>query len=286
MTADPRALGELLTESQDLQADAVRSTGDRLDELVERSHEAGPDDPEANRRFDAEHRRRLQQSLGGAPVLGAVGGGLLLGLLASPAFATSAPDVQLLQTATSIENLAVNTYATAETLAYVGGSTANPVVKKFVEVTKSQHTQHAKAFAAAVRSLGGKPQTHPDPAFVPVVNKAVASLAGASAAQGAMGVVSLALELEDVAAQTYVEDTITATSSANKALFASIMGVEAQHAAVLRAVQALLKATAPQLISLTPATATKLPSAAGDVGFPTAFFPTATAAPASQGAVK
>lgn len=98
--------------------------------------------------------------------------------------------------------------------------------------------------------------------------------------------VSLALELEGVAAQTYVEDTIKATSSTNKALFASIMGVEAQHAAVLRAVQALLKATAPQLVSLTPATATKLPSAAGDVGFPAAFFPTATAAPASQGALK
>ncbi len=35
MTADPRALTELLEESQDLQADAMRPTHDALDELVE-----------------------------------------------------------------------------------------------------------------------------------------------------------------------------------------------------------------------------------------------------------
>jgi hypothetical protein len=288
MTQDQRALGELLEESQDLQADAVRATEGPLAELVELGHIQTPagGDPVANQRFAADHRRSLQRSLAGATALGAAGGGLLVGLLARPAFASSSPDVQMLQTATSIENLAVSTYATALTLPYIGGSTANPVVKKFAQVTMGQHTQHAKAFTAAVRKLGGKAQTQEDPAFVPVVKKAVASLAGASAAQGALGVVALALELEDVAAQTYVEDTVRARAKANKALFASIMGVEAQHAAVLRAVQALLKATAPQLISLTPATAAMLPAAAGDVGFPDAFFSTQTAAPANQGAVK
>ena len=35
MTADPRALTELLEESQDLQADALRPTHEALDELVE-----------------------------------------------------------------------------------------------------------------------------------------------------------------------------------------------------------------------------------------------------------
>ena len=137
-----------------------------------------------------------------------------------------------------------------------------------------------------MRSLGGKAQTKPDPAFVPVVNKAVASLSGASAAKGTLGVVGLALELENIAAETYVKDTTLVASSVNKALFASVMGVEAQHVAVLLAVQALLNAGAPQLISLAPGTAGMLPAAAGSVGFPNAFYKTNTAAPATQGAVK
>ena len=43
MTADPRALSELLEESQDLQADALRPTHDALGELVESRHGSGPD---------------------------------------------------------------------------------------------------------------------------------------------------------------------------------------------------------------------------------------------------
>jgi hypothetical protein len=109
----------------------------------------------------------------------------------------------------------------------------------------------------------------------------------ASDAQGALGVVGLALELENIAAETYVKDTTLVKSTSNKALFASIMGIEAQHVAVLLAVQALLKANAPQLISLSePATLMALPAAAGNVGFPNAFYKTNSAAPAKQGAVK
>ncbi|MHB8220154.1 MAG: ferritin-like domain-containing protein [Acidimicrobiales bacterium] len=290
MTTDPRALRALLEESQDAQADAVRASAEPLRELVEvGTQHSAPDrggDLAANQEFAADHRRSLQASLAGASVLGVAGGGLLLGMLASPAYASASPDIQMLQTAASIEVLAVSTYTTALTLPYIGGATANPVVTKFCQVTRSQHTQHEKAFNAAITGLGGKTQTNPDPVFVPVVQKAVAGLAGASAAQGALGVVALALELENVAAETYVNDTIKASSSQNKALFASIMGVEAQHAAILLAVQALLKAGAPQLISLAPTTVAKLPAAAGSVAFPNAFYPTSQAAPANQGAVK
>jgi hypothetical protein len=66
---------------------------------------------------------------------------------------------------------------------------------------------------------------------------------------------------------------------------ASIMGVEAQHVAILRAVQALLAAGAPQLVALPP-NAAALPAAAGSVGFPDAFYPTTDARPAMEGAVK
>jgi hypothetical protein len=161
------------------------------------------------------------------------------------------------------------------------------VVTKFAQVTMGQHVEHAAAFNSAIKSLGGKAQTHPDPAFVPVVNKAVSGLSTATAAQGALGVVGLALELENIAAETYIKDTTLVKSTSNKQLFASIMGIEAQHVAVLLAVQALLKAGAPQLISLSePATVEALPAVAGSVGFPNAFYKTNSAAPTKQGAVK
>lgn len=286
MTADPRALNELLEESQDLQADALRPTHETLDELVEFSQSFGQEDVASNLAFHQEHQRALRASLGGAPILGAAGGIALVGLMASAASASKSSDVQILQTAASIENLAVAAYKTALTLPYIGGSAANPVVTKFAQVTMGQHAQHADAFNAAAEHLGGKAQHKPDPAFVPVVNKAVASLGSATAAQGALGVVGLALELENIAAETYVKDTTLAKSATNKALFASIMGIEAQHVSVLLAVQALLMAGAPQLISLSPGTAAGLPAAAGSVGFPNAFYKTNMAAPAKQGAVK
>lgn len=291
MTADPRALAELLEESQDLQADALRPTRHALDELVERSNDTQPDDTDAadaaaNRAFHEAHRRSLHASLSRTTFLGAAGGVALVGVLASAASAQRSSDVQLLQTAASIENLAVATYKTALTLPYIGGSAANPVVTKFAQVTMGQHAQHADAFNAAVKHLGGKAQHKPDPAFVPVVDKAVAGLAGVSATQGALGVVGLAMELENVAAETYVKDTVLAKSGSNKALFASVMGIEAQHVSVLLAVQALLMAGAPQLISLAPGTAAALPAAAGSVGFPDAFYKTDMAAPAKQGAIQ
>jgi hypothetical protein len=263
----------------------LRPTRDALDEIVD-AGQGSDNDVEANRAFHDEHRAALSSIFAKTAFLGAAGGAALVGVLASSAAASSSSDVQILQTAASIENLAVATYKTALTLPYIGGSAANPVVTKFAQVTMGQHVQHGDAFNAAAKALGGKAQTKPDPAFVPVVNKAVASLNGVSASQGALGVVGLAMELENIAAETYSKDTTLAKTTRNKALFASVMGIEAQHVSVLLAVQALLMAGAPQLISLAPGTAAALPAAAGSVGFPHAFYPTNSAAPAQQGAVK
>jgi hypothetical protein len=289
MTPDPHMLGDLLEESADLQVDAIAgaqaATRD-LDVGPARSGSPDPDELAARTAFAAEHRRSVQHSLAGAGVLAAAGGGLLVALLASPAFAASSEDIQILQTAASIESLAIATYKTALTLPYIGGSAANPVVKKFAQVTMSQHTQHREAFNSATAKLGGKTQNKPDPAFVPVVNKAVAGLSGASAAEGAAGVVALALELENVAAETYINDTVQLKNQNAKNITASIMGVEAQHVAVLLAVQALLQGGAPQLVTLSATNVASLPAAAGGVGFPNAFYPTQNAAPSSQGAVK
>ena len=67
--------------------------------------------------------------------------------------------------------------------------------------------------------------------------------------------------------------------------YGRLMGVEAQHVAILNAVKALIAGGAADLIALPP-DATKLPAAAGSVGFPNAFYPTTDARPANEGAVQ
>ena len=153
------------------------------------------------------------------------------------------------------------------------------MVKAFAQMTMTQHAQHQQAFNAAISQLGGKQQTNPDPVLLQVVNKAKPGLTGPAP------VVALALELEQGAAETYVAN-VAALSDANaKKVTASIMGVEAQHVAILLAVQALLAGNAPQLIALPPSPLSSLPAAAGSVGFPNAFFQTNEARPAAEGAL-
>ena len=83
MTADPRALSELLEESQDLQADALRPTHEALDELVEFSHSSGHEVPASNLAFHEEHQRRCARA-SPAHLLGAAGGAALVGLSSPP----------------------------------------------------------------------------------------------------------------------------------------------------------------------------------------------------------
>jgi rubrerythrin len=200
--------------------------------------------------------------------------------------AGSTTDVQILQTAASIENLAVMTYKTALGLPYIGGSSANPVVKAFAMTTMAQHAQHNDAFNSAAAQLGGQKQTNPDPKYVPVVNSAVSSIVKMAPAQGALAVVELAMTLENVAAETYSNNCSLLTDATAKKITASIMGIEAQHVAVLSAVKALLSAGAADLIALSPTVVTKLPAAAGSVGFPNSFYPTSMASPATEGALQ
>jgi hypothetical protein len=289
MEFDQTALRGLTEESQDVHADAVRSMRQPLNDMVDLGRQArsrGDLDPDENRGFARENQRRLSATARRAGgLLGATGViAAISDFIGGAAFASSGTDVQVLQTASSIEVLAVSAYKTALTLPYIGGSSANPVIKAFATTTMSQHAQHLTAFQAATTALGGKKQTNPDPQFGPVVAAAVKSITAASPAQGAALVVGLALELENIAAQTYVNNMSLLSDASAKKVTASIMGVEAQHVAILLAVQALLKAGAAADITLPPPAA-KLPAAAGSVGFPNAFYPTSMAAPAAQGAI-
>src|SRR5262249_53552605 len=146
----------------------------------------------------------------------------------------------------SLENLAVATYQTALTLPFIGGSDAIPVVKTFVTTTIGQHADHAKAFNAAITALNGKTQMDPDPALLAVVNRAKPTLTGPAP------VVALAIQLENGAAETYVAYTGALGDVNARKVTASIMGVEAQHVAVLRAVQALVAGGVPEYITLPP----------------------------------
>jgi hypothetical protein len=293
MQIDTKAIGELLEQSQDLHSDSMRSTEHALKEVVELGQE--------QRARGVTHGELAEDwtgtvasgsgvlsegaiSTGGTLAAAALGGALLM-LTASPAFASVPDDVQMLQTSAALENLAVSTYKTALSLPYIGGSSANPVIQAFAQTTMSQHAQHAQAFNSAAEALGGKAQNAPDPRYLPVVNSAVASISKDDPSAGALAVVELAITLENVAAETYVNNCSKFKDSNAKRISASIMGVEAQHVAVLSAVKALLAADAPQLIALSPTVVASLPSAAGSVGFPNSFYPTNMASPANEGAL-
>jgi hypothetical protein len=269
---------ELLVESDDLQSDAMGTAHRGLADYVAAAQEA---------RHEARSELRDEQGRARAGVVGtgAVGLGIVglsaVGLAwASSAFAADArADIMALQTAAGIENLAVATYKAALTLPFIGGSSANAVVKSFAIKTMAQHGDHAAAFNAAAVKLGGRAQTGPDPKYAPVVTAAVPTI------KGAADVVGLAITLEDIAAQTYVKNVGLVSTAALRQLFASVAGVESQHRAILLAVQALLKAGTPKLIALPP-NAPKLPADLGSVGSPTSFYPVRLAAPVSEGAVK
>lgn len=276
---------ELIERSQDQNSDAMRAGRAALAEYVElaaderRGVEQGAAGHGAAEHGAAEHGAAgWSGPVSRAGLLGAVGGGAVLaGVLASatPALAAD-PNVAILQTAASLENLAVSTYGKALGLPYIGGSGANPIIKTFVTTTRNQHAEHAKAFNAAVVRLGGKQQTGPDPKYAPVVQQALPKIKDAG------DVISLALSLEDIAAQTYVKDTSEVTTPALRQLFSSVAGVEAQHRAVLLEVQTLLPT--PDLI-VSPPPVDKLPPSAGSAGFPNAFYPTSMASPANEGAL-
>ena len=283
MSIDERALGEMIEQSEDLQVDAMRATREPLAELTEQGLERrakGGEDLEEIRHFQAARNRNFRGGAFSGGLLAAAGfGAALLALTETPAWADKSTDIQMLQTAASLENLAVATYGVALTLDFIGGASANGVVKAFVTKTKDQHQEHADAFNAAVKTLGGAEQKDPDPVLLGVVNQAKPGLTGPAP------VVALALQLENGAAQTYVANTSALTDENARKVTASIMGVEAQHASILYAVQALVAGGAADLIALPP-DAAKLPAAAGSVGFPDAFFKTDQARSADEGAVK
>ncbi|MCX5202684.1 ferritin-like domain-containing protein [Streptomyces sp. NBC_00237] len=186
-------------------------------------------------------------------------------------------DIRALQTAASLENLAVSVYRTAAGLPFIRNG--NKTVAAFIATTITQHSAHARAFNAAAVNAGGAAQLSVNPKYAAVVKKALPGI------KGPADVVALAVTLEDVATQTYVKNIGEVRNVQLRKLFASVAPVEAQHRATLLAVQALLGAGRPELIAL-PTDVGALPAAAGSVAFPHAFYPSKNASPVTEGAVK
>ena len=284
MKVDDRQLTELVVESQDRHADALRGLPNVVGELTD-LHRSGesvrPVAPDALAAFNGSRRELVQRlSLGTLVGRGLMAGGfasLLMGIIARPVRADAATNVQIFQTASSLEILAVATYEAALGLPFI--AQGNPVVKAFAETTMRQHDEHRQAFQAQTQALGAPVQTSPNPKYTPVVEQAAPML------RGPEDVVTLAATLEEVATETYLANLTLLDDGRMKTLMASVMGVECQHLATLRAVAALLAGGAPELIAI-PTNVAALPAAAGSVAFPGPTQGTDNASPPAEGAVR
>lgn len=279
---DDRAVDLLLQESQDLHTDAMgvarRVLPDLQDHAADRRRSAAVSDPAVVADFVASRQslvKRLMLGLGGA-----LGVGAIHSAFAGAASASDGDiDVMQLQTAVSLELLAVATYGAALTLPFI--KDGNAVIVAFAETTMAQHDEHRAAFSAQTQVLGGTDQTATNPKYTPIVEAATPKLLAPA------DVVQLAMTLEQVATETYLADLNRYTDVTSRVLMASVMGVECQHLATLRAVAALLDGGAPELIAIPlGADVAKLPAAAGSVAFPDAFAGVTMASPPEEGAVK
>nr|MBA2455766.1 ferritin-like domain-containing protein [Nocardioidaceae bacterium] len=247
MRVDDRRLGELITESQDLQVDALRTAKETRPALVELSHRSTTPDPDVVTRFNTERRRILRNGGLGAGALAARGllgtafGSAVMGIVARPAAAQEDVSIMIFQTASSLEILAVAAYEAALGLPFFGD---NAVVKTFAETTMMQHAEHNKAFQAQAESRGGEARTTPSDRYAPVVAEATPGLVDYAA------VVALASTLEEVAQDTYIANLSLLPADESRQLMASVLAVETQHLATLRAVGALLEGGAPELIAI------------------------------------
>lgn len=285
---DQNAFEELMEESQDLQSDAMKQMAEPLDAIVEidRERRASRDYAELLR-----ERTVSRRAVAGAGLaLGATGliGGLGMRSAAAQTPSGGASDdvVMALQTAASLENLAVFAYKTALTLPYLQtDARAIKTVRTFAMITMEQHTEHGMAFNAKAKELGGKEQTETNPKYTPIVMEMVPKLK----AGGPLDVIALAITLEDVATSTYVKNIQELSDPMVRLLFGTVAGVESQHLATLLSVQALLKGGAPELVTVKETggatDASKLPAAAGSVGVPETFKKTMLASPPAEGAV-
>ena len=138
-------------------------------------------------------------------------------------------DLAIAALATSLENLAVGTYQAGIDAATQGKLGAvPPAVVTFAQTAQQQHRDHAAAWNAIITGAG-KPKVT---GVNTTVQNAVIAPAFAKVTD-VPGLAKLALQLENVAAATYLESIGLIKSPGGIKTSASIQPVEMQHAAIL-----------------------------------------------------
>ena len=284
MLIDDGRLRALLEESEDLQADALRAARATIPGLREvgDARRGQPVDVDRLRAYEAGRRDLLRAGglgIGGLATRGLLGGAFgaaVLGIVARPVSAQVGIDTQILNTASSLENLAVDTYRSVLGLDFIR---ANPAVTRFAQETMRQHQEHGRAFNEQAVALGGKEQTETSSKYQAVADETLPTLSDLPR------VVEFASALEEVATATYVANMALFQDKESQSIMASVMGVEAQHLATLRAVGALLEADRPELVAI-PTDVAALPEEAGSAAFPAPFQSVESASPPEEGAVR
>jgi hypothetical protein len=137
-------------------------------------------------------------------------------------------DLAVVALAASLENLAVFAYTSGIAAATAGKLGAvPPAVVTFAQTAMAQHSQHAQAWNSLLTAGGKTAVTVTEPTLTPTVQAQFAKVTDVT------GLAQLALELENVAAQTYQAEASKLKSTKAIATAATIQPVEMQHAAIL-----------------------------------------------------
>jgi hypothetical protein len=186
-------------------------------------------------------------------------------------------DVLLLQTAASLENLAVDSYGSAAGLAFVANGSAR--LRDLVTRNKAHHLTHAAACNQALGAAGGSPQHDADPRYAETVRRRLALTADPAS------LADLLAEVESTNAQTCTRFAALAESGSVRSLLVNLAAVDAQQRSELLILRTLLDVghTEP---GATGADARALPAEAGTAGIPHAAYPTAGASAINEGEVR
>ncbi|MDA8276850.1 MAG: ferritin-like domain-containing protein [Actinomycetota bacterium] len=137
-------------------------------------------------------------------------------------------DLKIAGVAASLENLGVYAYNAGITAAQAGKlGTVPPAVVTFAQTAMAQHKDHAAAWNAVLTGAGKPAITATDATLTPTVNSLFAKVTDVT------GLANLALQIEDIAAATYLSAISQLYSDKAVAAAATIQPVEMQHAAIL-----------------------------------------------------
>lgn len=144
------------------------------------------------------------------------------------AAAAGGGDLAVAQLAAGLEVLAVSTYQQALDAAGAGAlGEVPPAVAEYVTTALAHHQSHLESWNKTITDGGGEAVTEPNATLTPVVTEMFAAVTDVA------GAATLALELETIAAHTYLSAIPVLESPEAIGLAGSIQIIDQQHQAVL-----------------------------------------------------